>query len=119
MFQFHLVRLKAEHRLRKRHDGQFQFHLVRLKVHLRVVNRIHQQFQFHLVRLKGVFVVYERKDGTLFQFHLVRLKEDRGRIHIHGIFVSIPFSTIKSHITGYYKDESFLVSIPFSTIKSI
>ena len=53
----------------------------------------------------------------LFQFLMVRLKEQKGRIHLHGIIVSIPYGTIKSLIQARYSN-SIYVSIPYGTIKS-
>ena len=98
VFQFHLVRLKAERVQLRVSFVEFQFHLVRLKVPREVrLNRRSAvsipfstikreasfrayirkpQFQFHLVRLK----VTQMKDNVQyarFQFHLVRLKAER------------------------------------------
>ena len=95
-FQFHLVRLKGWNAMYAGFETVFQFHLVRLKAGFQSPFLFtNLSFQFHLVRLKEkVKVIYY--DELRFQFHLVRLKgEEKGRIHIHGIFVSIPFSTIK------------------------
>ena len=53
---------------------------------------------------------------TGFQFHLVRLKDPERIRRMYARAISIPFSTIKSHVLYSPFAHSF-ISIPFSTIK--
>ena len=52
-------------------------------------------FQFHIVRLK-VVPVYVLINAVQFQFHIVRLKVFQASRAKSSVFVSIPYSSIKS-----------------------
>ena len=116
LFQFHMVRLKAD-----RYDNRYR----NLRISIphgtikRMKNRVLlltlDKFQFHMVRLKVLRhrIRFYRPE---FQFHMVRLKGHRATRFQFVNLISIPHGTIK-RVVECNRVLHELISIPHGTIK--
>ena len=82
------------------------------------INDLFWLFQFHIVRLKDEADAGSMDRPYEFQFHIVRLKGTIAIMRETLIYVSIPYSSIKSSMTAKLATSATDVSIPYSSIKS-